>query len=74
MIEDLLHRYDLHGYTQRELESLLGPPDTRKGFSQWDVIYVLGAERTGTLYFDDEALGFKFDAKGHVVKYGLSVN
>jgi hypothetical protein len=75
MIRDLLRRYQFRGWTRQQIVELLGEPTGKwSGFQQWDMIYVLGAERAGAWSLDDEALGFKFDASGKVVKYGLSVN
>jgi hypothetical protein len=39
-----------------------------------DIIYILGLERAGAYSLDDEALGFKFDKAGKVVKFRTSVN
>ncbi len=74
MVDDLLSRYDFHGWSKNDVVTLLGKPDTWSGFEQWDVVYVLGLERSGAFSLDDEALGFKLDANGHVVSYGTSVN
>ena len=74
MICDLLHRYDFHGWRHDQLFQLLGEPNKWSGFEQWDVVYVLGLERMGTLSLDDEALGFKFDTDNRVLRYALSVN
>jgi hypothetical protein len=77
MIDDLLGSYDFHGWSKQELIDLLGEPTkdaSASGFGQWDMIYLLGLERSGPFSLDDEALGFEFDEDGRVVKYGLSVN
>jgi hypothetical protein len=75
MVDDLLRRYDFHGWSREQVIDLLGPPtESWSGFEQWDVIYVLGLERLGNWSLDDEALGFKFDETDRVEKYGLSVN
>ena len=75
MIDDLLRRYKFTGWTRQQLIALLGPPTTKaSGFDQWDIVYVLGLERSGSLSLDDEALGFKFDSADRVSNYGLSVN
>lgn len=77
MIEDLLQRYEFDGWTRQQVHDLLGKPaPTVKGtgFEQWDMIYVLGLERSGPFSLDDEALGFEFDSTNRVTKYGLSVN
>jgi hypothetical protein len=75
MIDDLLRHYNFQGWTRGQVTQLLGKPDTMwSSFNQWDIIYVLGMERAGAFSLDDEALGFKFDANGLVIAYGLSVN
>ena len=75
MVQDLLARHDFQGWSRAEVVALLGKPtENWSGFPQWDVIYVLGPERRGVSSLDDEALGFKFNDEGYVVKYGLSVN
>jgi hypothetical protein len=75
MVDDLLAQYDFRGWSRAEIIGLLGSPSpTWAGFEQWDLYYVLGLERAGPYSLDDEALGFKFDAAGHVVKFGTSVN
>jgi outer membrane protein assembly factor BamE (lipoprotein component of BamABCDE complex) len=75
MIEDLLRRHRFDGWTRQQVVELLGQPTGKwSGFEQWDMIYVLGLERGGAFSLDDEALGFKFDTRDRVMKYGLSVN
>jgi hypothetical protein len=74
MIDDLLRRYDFQGWTREEVIQLLGTPNTVSGFTQFDVVYVLGLERGGAFSQDDEALGFKFDANGRVVNYRVTVH
>ena len=78
MIEDLLRKYDFHGWTRQQVEQLLGAPESRSakecGFPQFDTIYVLGLERGGAFSLDDEALGFTFDEDGRVATFGVSVN
>jgi hypothetical protein len=77
MVYDLLERHDFTGWSRAEVIELLGPgtvPRAGSGFEQWDMIYFLGLERAGSYSLDDEALGFKFDKAGRVVKFGTSVN
>jgi hypothetical protein len=75
MIEDLLRHHSFDRWTRQQVIGLLGQPTEKwSGFEQWDMIYVLGRERGGAFSLDDEALGFKFDTRDQVVKYGLSVN
>jgi hypothetical protein len=78
MVDNLLAQFDFTGWTRTEIVDLLGPP-TRppaggSGFDQWDMYYYLGLERAGSYSLDDEALGFKFDSSGRVVRFGTSVN
>jgi hypothetical protein len=75
MIDDLLRRHKFDGQTRQQVVELLGQPTGKwSGFEKWDIIYVLGLERSGAFSLDDEALGFKFDTTDRVVKYGLSLN
>jgi hypothetical protein len=74
MIEDLLKRYDFHGWTRDQVIDLLGKPDNPgDSFDQWDVVYVLGLQRAGALSCDWEALGFKLDSSGKVNNYHIAV-
>jgi hypothetical protein len=78
MIQDLLRQFDFSGWTREQIIELLGPPipgePSSLGFSQWDIVYVLGIERGGPYSLDDEALGFEFDGEEQVESFGLSVN
>jgi len=78
MIDDLLRQRKFEGWTRQEVVALLGEPTpgepAKKGFPQWDTVYILGLERQGGYSLDDEALGFKFDTTDRVTSYGLSVN
>jgi len=75
MIKDLLRHHRFDGWTRQQVVELLGEPTGKwSGFEQWDMIYVLGLERGGAFSLDEEALGFKFDARDRVIKYGQSVN
>ena len=78
MVNDLLSTHDFHGRTKDEVLNLLGKPLQRTpaeaGFPQWDIVYLVGIEGDGVLAIDDRAIGFRFDATGRVVDYGLSVN
>jgi len=78
MIQDLLRRHKFEGWTRQAVVALLGDPTpgepAKKGFPQWDAVYILGLERQGDYSLDDEALGFKFDTTDRVTSYGLSVN
>jgi hypothetical protein len=74
MVDDLLSSTNFQGWTRQEVIQLLGELDATSGFEQFDMIYVLGMERGGAYSLDDEALGFKFNLNGRVIKFGRSVN
>ncbi len=78
MIGDLLARHRFEGQTRRQVIDFLGDPDLSdpadSGFAGWDIVYILGLEDSGAFSLDDEALGFKFDADGKVIKYAVTTN
>jgi len=78
MVGDLLKHHKFTGWSRQQVVELLGEPTpgepAKMGFSQCDIVYVLGLERAGALSLDDEALGFKFDEHGRVSKYGVTPN
>ena len=78
MIDDLLRHHKFSGWTRQQVVDLLGEPTrgepAKMGFPQWDIVYLLGLERAGSLSLNDDALGFKFDSKGTVIKYGITPN
>ena len=74
MIESLLRNHNFQGWSKAKVIALLGQPDSRLSFEQWDLVYVLGLERAGSFSLDTEALGFKLDANDNVIRWGRSVN
>lgn len=72
MVDDLLNRYDLNGYSKDELIELLGPPgEFRKDWpllADWDVIYRLGAGHDRLLIYRNY-LCFRFNEDGNVIDY-----
>ena len=47
MADDLLAKKAIIGKTRAEIESLLGPPTRTEYFSNYDMVYWLGSERSG---------------------------
>lgn len=75
MASDLLEKHNFYGWTRSDILELLGPPDNNwSGFKQWDMVYVLGIERSGPFSLDDEALVFRLDEKNEVIQYCITVN
>jgi hypothetical protein len=65
MVDDLLAKYLLLGRPQAGVVELLGTPEPQNGFADYDMIYVLGPERS-FISIDYEWLVIKLDAAGHV--------
>ena len=77
MIEDLLERYDFHGWSRSKIVALLGEPDwdpNTSGFAGWDIAYYVGLERGGPFSLDDECLVFRFDPNDCAIEYRAAVN
>lgn len=70
MVDDLLRRRDLHGWTRPQVERLLGPADDTGYFRDWDMVYNLGPER-GFISLDDEWLVVRLGADGTVTDYRI---
>jgi hypothetical protein len=70
MVDDLLRRYDMHGWTRAEVVGLIGEPPKTDYFSEYDLVYWLGPER-GLLSIDSEWLVFRLDTQGRVSEYRL---
>ena len=70
MVDDLIHRQHLVGKTRPEVLALLGPQSDTGQFSDWDLTYVLGAER-GFMGIDSEWLVLRFDDAGRVMQYEI---
>lgn len=65
MVDDLLAKYLLLGRPQAGVIELLGPPEPQNGFAGYDMVYVLGPERS-FISIDYEWLVIKLDGAGHV--------
>ncbi|MBW4482329.1 MAG: hypothetical protein KME14_07285 [Tildeniella torsiva UHER 1998/13D] len=65
MVDDLLAKYLLLGRPQAGVIELLGPPDPQNGFVGYDMVYMLGPERS-FISIDYEWLVIKLDGAGHV--------
>ncbi|MEA5449960.1 hypothetical protein VB780_15375 [Leptolyngbya sp. CCNP1308] len=65
MVDDLLAKYLLLGRPQAGVVELLGPPHPQNGFADYDMVYVLGPERS-FISIDYEWLVIKLDGAGHV--------
>jgi hypothetical protein len=68
MVSDLLNRYRLIGRTRNEVINLLGQPEQKPHkFSDYDLVYVLGPDRTG-MPIDFEWMLIKLDDRGRVAR------
>ncbi|MFQ4137822.1 hypothetical protein PGN35_016010 [Nodosilinea sp. PGN35] len=65
MVDDLVDKYILMGRSQADVIELLGSPEPETSFSDYDMVYVLGPERS-FISIDYEWLVIKLDAAGHV--------
>lgn len=65
MVDDLLAKYLLLGRPQAGVIEFLGPPEPQNGFTDYDMVYMLGPERQ-FISIDYEWLVIKLDAAGHV--------
>lgn len=65
MVNDLLAKYLLLGRPQAGVIELLGPPQPKNGFTDYDMVYMLGPERQ-FISIDYEWLVIKLDAAGYV--------
>ena len=70
MVDDLLRKHDFHGSTADDVVKMLGPADDTGYFSEWDLVYWLGPERS-TFSIDSEWLVFYVDEHGEVREYRL---
>ena len=69
MVDSLLNQYNFKGWTRKEIEQLLGPRTVTEYFSDWDLVYYLGAGRYGNAVGDSEWLVFRLDDSGRVRRY-----
>ena len=70
MLDDLLRSHPLVGRSRAEVESLIGPPDTTEYFRKYDMVYMLGQERS-FIGIDSEWLVIKLDAASLVTEARL---
>jgi hypothetical protein len=68
MVDDLVTRKRLDGYTRQQVEALLGPGDKTESWKQWHLAYRLGPDRQG-LHLDFEWLVVRFGVDGRVSEY-----
>lgn len=65
MADDLVAKYILLGRSQADVIELLGTPESETSFADYDMVYMLGPERS-FISIDYEWLVIKLDAAGHV--------
>jgi hypothetical protein len=70
MVDDLLERRLLDGRTRAEVVALLGAPPATGYFRDYDLVYLLGPERS-FLSIDSEWLGVRFGPDGRVAEAAL---
>ncbi|MCC7123938.1 MAG: hypothetical protein IT178_03760 [Acidobacteria bacterium] len=70
MVDDLLAKRRLDGLTRSEIESLLGPRDETRKWSEWHLVYYLGPER-GSFGVDSEWLVVRFGHSERVEEYRI---
>jgi hypothetical protein len=70
MVDDLLDRHELRGMTRAEVVALIGEPDARSDFPEYDLVYWLGPQR-GLIGTDSEYLVMKLDQSRRVVTVEL---
>ncbi|MDB5431037.1 MAG: hypothetical protein JWP35_2153 [Caulobacter sp.] len=68
MASDLLNRHRLIGWTKEEVIDLLGQPEQEPHkFSEYELVYVLGPDRTSTP-IDFEWMLIKLDDQGRMAR------
>ncbi len=70
MVDDLLRKHDLVGWSKEDIDDLLGVPPKTGYFSAYDYVYWLGPER-GFISIDSEWLVIKFN-QGKVAEVGVA--
>jgi hypothetical protein len=68
MVEHLMASGRLDGLTRAQVIAMLGPPDDTNYFSEWDMVYWLGPERS-LASLDPEWLVIRFGPSGTVGDY-----
>ena len=76
MVDSLIWSGQLDGMTRSEVVLLLGPDCECAYFSDWDLVYWLGPERSFLPGLDSEWLIFviRFDANGRTSEYSLATD
>ncbi|MCI0330248.1 MAG: hypothetical protein L0196_04755 [candidate division Zixibacteria bacterium] len=73
MVDDLLSREKFIGKAHAEVISLLGEPPKTEYFSEYDLVYWLGPERS-FISIDSEWLIMKLDLSGKVIECALTTD
>lgn len=73
MINDLLLKFPLKGKTRAEVISLLGKPEAKSYFKNYDLVYWLGPER-GFISIDSEWLLIKINKQDVVDEYSIATD
>ena len=73
MADTLLQSGQLIGKSRDDVIDLLGAPTPTGHFSDWDLIYILGAER-GYISIDSEWLLIRLDSGGKVSEAALTTD
>lgn len=71
MVDDVIARRRLDGFTRNELLTLLGPADQTDKWRDWHLVYWLGPERSGFARIDSEWLVIRFDDSSRVATYRI---
>lgn len=71
MVDDLLLKFPLKGKTRAEVISLLGKPQAKSYFGNYDLVYWLGSEH-GFISLDSEWLLIKINKQGVVDEYSIA--
>jgi hypothetical protein len=70
MVGSLIWSRQLEGMTRQEVERMLGPDCGCSYFSDWDLVYWMGNERSW-LSLDSEWLVIRFDNSGRFAEYAI---
>ena len=70
MVDDLLKRKNFLGMTREEVTAIVGESDQTGYFSDWDLVYWLGPERSW-MSVDSEWLVFRLNEENRVTDYRI---
>ena len=70
MVDDLLKRKNFLGMTREEVTAIVGESDQTSYFSEWDLVYWLGPERSW-ISIDSEWLVFGLNKENRVTDYRI---